>query len=369
MTPFNITNRAVDDSVFQVSDGTSQEFLEKFQSTYKFDINPDLTSEQRYELLNLLYKYKDVFAKDLLEIKACKNYEMDIPLRTNRKIYKRQYRLNQEDTAEADRQISQMLKAGIIEESQDMEYNSPYFLVAKKNGTKRLVVDLRAINEIIVPKLVQIPKITHLIEEITSQKPTFLSSIDLFSGFWQVPIRQRARPVTSFIAPTGIHYQFTRTPFGLCNSSHALASALLGLFSDKQRFRNLYLYVDDILAIASSFPEHLTTLEVMLENLKSNDFTCNPEKFSFCYSELEYLGYRISANSIRISKRRVDAVTKIQPPKNVKGLQRLMGLFNFFKRHIPKYAHKTARLLSVVCLLYTSPSPRDRTRSRMPSSA
>ena len=26
-------------------------------------------------------------------------------------------------------------------------------------------------------------------------------------------------------------------------------------------------------------------------------------------------------------------------------------------------------LMSVVCLLYTSPSPRDRTRSRMPSSA
>ena len=42
----------------------------------------------------------------------------------------------------------------------------------------------------------------------------------------------------------------------------------------------------------------------------------------------------------------------------------------------PLYAHIIETLLSVetidqvvVCLLYTSPSPRDRTRSRMPSSA
>ena len=273
---------------------------------------------------------------------------MHISLRTNRKIYKRQYRLNPEDTAEADRQISQMLKAGIIEESQDMEYNRLYILVAKKNGTKRLVVDLRAINEVVVPNLVQIPKIAHLMEEIISQKPTFLSSIDLFSGFWHVPIRQTARPVTSFTAPTGIHYQFTRTPFGLCNSPYGLSSALVGIFSDKQRFRNIYLYVDDILAIGSSWQEQLITLEVMLENLKSNDFTWNPEKCTFCYSELEYLGHRISAYSIRISKPPVEAVTKIQPPKNGKGLQRLLGLFNFFKRHIPKYAHETAHMRSLL---------------------
>ena len=30
---------------------------------------------------------------------------------------------------------------------------------------------------------------------------------------------------------------------------------------------------------------------------------------------------------------------------------------------------KTLRFMSEACLLYTSPSPRDRTRSRMPSSA
>ena len=41
-------------------------------------------------------------------------------------------------------------------------------------------------------------------------------------------------------------------------------------------------------------------------------------------------------------------------------------LFNFFKTGDPFY---DAIISTIVCLLYTSPSPRDRTRSRMPSSA
>ena len=41
----------------------------------------------------------------------------------------------------------------------------------------------------------------------------------------------------------------------------------------------------------------------------------------------------------------------------------------YFRRINPSYKFPSFNTISGTCLLYTSPSPRDRTRSRMPSSA
>ena len=69
-----------------------------------------------------------------------------------------------------------MLDAKVIEPSDTQYYNSPICLVAKKSGEKWLVVDLCAINSIITPKLVQLPKIEEMLDIITAHKPQFLST-------------------------------------------------------------------------------------------------------------------------------------------------------------------------------------------------
>jgi len=128
--------------------------LEKFHKQYGFKICPTLTEDQRYELLEKLYAYKHVFARDVTEIKACNGPRLKIDLHTNRKMFKRQFKLNEADKADITRQISEMQKADVIESFQNSDYNSPAFLVTKKNGQKRLVFDLRGINSLIRPKSV-----------------------------------------------------------------------------------------------------------------------------------------------------------------------------------------------------------------------
>ena len=59
-------------------------------------------------------------------------------------------------------EIDEMLQHNIIEPSTSVDYNSPVFLVDKKDGLKRLVVDLRHIDALIKPKLVQLPIINDL---------------------------------------------------------------------------------------------------------------------------------------------------------------------------------------------------------------
>jgi len=93
----------------------------------------------------MLYRYKSVFARDLTEIKQCKAEPLKL------ESFKRQYRLSEADKLEMGKQIKQMEEAGVIERSSSPYYNSPTYLVLKKSGQKRMVVDLRGLNSLIIP--------------------------------------------------------------------------------------------------------------------------------------------------------------------------------------------------------------------------
>jgi len=70
----------------------------------------------------------------LAEMKVYQRYEHDIELVSNQRIFKRNYRLTSEDAAIAEKQIQEMVDLGIVEETMDPYFNSPIFLVDKKNG-------------------------------------------------------------------------------------------------------------------------------------------------------------------------------------------------------------------------------------------
>ena len=80
-----------------------------------------------------------------------------------------------------------MEEYGVIEPSDSAYYNSPVFLVKKRDGSKRLVVDLRGINSLIVPTLIQLLNIDELLQKITQENPIWLTILDAKSAYWQCP--------------------------------------------------------------------------------------------------------------------------------------------------------------------------------------
>ena len=231
--------------------------LKNLATEYGFEINSELTPNQRQELLQILFNYKDVFARSLAEIKRYPHYELDIELMDNRKVFKRNYRLRPEEAETAQKLIQELEDADIIEEASSPDYNSPIFLVRKKNGTSRPVVDLRHINSLIRPKLIQLPNIDDLLDTITALKPKFLSCFDLRAGFWQIGVNERSRPLTSFTAPDGRRFMYKSVPMGLSVASAAMLKVLLHVFSGKNTSIGLYTYMDDILLVAPDWETHL----------------------------------------------------------------------------------------------------------------
>jgi len=140
------------------------------------------------------------------------------------------------------------------------------FLVAKKDGQKRFVIDLRELNSIIKPVTVQLPRVNELIDSIVSQNCKYISPCDLKSAFWSIPLTQASRRNTTFTSPDGLKFQYTVTPFGLCTSPAALQTVLLNVFSSKRP--HLKLYMDDICVATGTWGEHLLAIEQMLQTLE-----------------------------------------------------------------------------------------------------
>ena len=307
----------------------SRTVLDDFHKEYGFQLCPDLDEHKRYQVLEMLYRYKSVFARDMTEIKQCKGEPLKLELHTNRKMFKRQYRQSEPDKEEMGRQIKQMEDSGIIERSSSPYYKSPTYLVRKKNGKQRMVIDLRGINSLIVPQLTQLPQIEELLETITSNKPRFLTCIDILSAFYHVGLAEESRDLTSFTASDGRRYRYTRAPMGLSSSPSQLNLILSNIFSDKLRFHSLACYVDDILIYSKDWKSHMQQLQLALKTLQEND---SPTKAEIGFAEVKHLGYRLSAQSVRLSEKRIEAINKLQPPKNIKALQRLLGMLIYCKK-------------------------------------
>jgi len=341
ITPFQVVTDQP-----EVNDSPSAETLEQFLTEYKIDVNPQLPPADRHAFASLLFNNRDLFARSLQDIKTYPDFELELPLKDpNIKSYTRQYPLPHDDILEADRQVNELLQKGLISESTDCSFNSPMFVVKKRDGTGRMIVDLRRVNTLLKPFIVLLPKIETLLSEITALKVKWLSCIDIFKGFWNVKLSQKTNSVTSFINPlTGISYKWNCLPMGLSVSPAAFIYVMSRVFKDKSRFFFLFTYVDDLLIVSPTISEHLQHLRIVFNTLRANNLVINPTKTSIAHSKMDFLGYTISEDGICIAPSKIRAIERIEPPKSRKSLQRLLGLLNFFRKHIPNFSQRTVNM-------------------------
>jgi len=110
--------------------------------------------------------------------------------------------------------------------------------------------------------------------------------------------------------------------------------------------------MDDLIIDSNSWNSHLQHLELTLKTLQDVNIACNPRKTEISFPEIDYLGFRVSRNSMRLSEKRIEIISKITALKNVKALQRmnklltndklLAKLYSISLQEYSKYAEITA---------------------------
>lgn len=303
----------------------------------------DCPDELKDQLKEKLYRYKDILAKSGDPIGFCPLYEPTIPLTTDKPVYKPPFQIPHRMRSEMDKIIDDFMKGGIIEHSRS-PYNSPAFLVPKKDGGYRLVVDYRNLNQYVINDPHPLPRINQILECLGTAK--FFTAIDLYIGFHNVKIAPEDREKTAFSTHNG-HFQYVSLPMGLKNAP-AVFQRLMNLLLSGYLSNFSFIYVDDIVVYSPDAETHLNHLEMIFARLKETGFKVKLSKCQLFRTHINYLGYVVSTRGLMIDPIKTDAVENFPTPTNVKDLQAFLGLVNYFRvfiQHFAKTAQPLYRLL------------------------
>ena len=167
----------VTDEPVLVSDtGNSKAFLD--------NINMDhLNQSQIDDLTHVLCNFQSVFS-DMPGKTTLVSHDVRL-LEGARPVRQSPYPLHPERLELVNKEIKELLKLGIIEESEST-WAAPIVLVPKPDGTMRLCTDFRKLNAVTVPDPFPMPRVETLINRVGQAK--FLTKLDMTKGYWQVPI-------------------------------------------------------------------------------------------------------------------------------------------------------------------------------------
>jgi hypothetical protein len=225
------------------------------------------------------------------------------------------------------------LKSGILQPSVS-PYGSMVFVVPKKDGSPRFVVDYRSLNDVTVKNRYPLPLTDELFDR--TQGAQYFSTIDLRNGFHQIAIRPEDRAKTAFRTRFG-SFEYTVLPMGLCNAPGTFMQLMNSTFADMLD-KNVLCFLDDILVFSRTEEEHLQHLRVVLSRLRQQQLYAKLSKCAFMQREVEFLGHRIGADGLRVAPDKVSAVQQWPRPNNVKEVRSFLGLANFYRRFVQHYS-------------------------------
>ena len=283
------------------------------------------------DLQTIIAKHKAIFGQPN-QLKQANVPPMEIKT-TADPIHQRPYRSPFVKRQAIDTEIDQLLELGIIRESSS-PWASPVLLVPKKDGELRFCIDYRKLNDITVKNRYPLPFVQDIFDQLGGA--SVFSTLDMRSGYHQVPLTEDAIPKTAFVCHRG-QYEFTRVPFGLCNApSHY--QAIMNKVLAKHIGKRVMVFLDDVVVYSKDEKQHAHDLDLVLSDIKAADLTLKESKCHFGGKELDLLGYVISGEGIRAQPSKTAAIRQLPPPTSITELRRFLGMCSYYRQLVPEFA-------------------------------
>ena len=269
-----------------------------------------LSPLQQQQLNELFKKFQDVFSQGDDDLGNTPLLEHGIethgpPLR---QPYRRQ---NPAVRREEITQVQQMLSSNVIRPL-NSPWASPVVMVRKKDGSLWFCVDFRQLNAATIKDAHPLPRIDDLLDALHGAK--WFSTLDLKSGYWQVPIAEQDKEKIAFRTSSGQLFEFNQVPFGLCNAP-ATFSCLMDRVLAGLHWETCLFYLDDIIVFSSTWEEHLAWLREVFERLRHAKLKLRAAKCTFAAKEVSYLGHRVTEEGLLPDPSLLAAIRDIPPPK------------------------------------------------------
>ncbi|KII63031.1 Retrovirus-related Pol polyprotein [Thelohanellus kitauei] len=232
-----------------------------------------------------------------------------------------------------------MLQNGIITPS-NSPWSSPLVVVPKKNGDIRLGVDYRKLNNVTKQDAYALPRIDATFHTLAGS--TVFSTLDLYSGYWQIHLDEHDMEKTALPSPIGF-YEFSVMPFGLKNAPATCQRLMNNAFGNLDRYHAL-VYLDDIVIFSNDYASHLKHFKSVYCLLKSMNLKLRMEKCTFFRSEIKFLGFVINEQGISTDPDNVSAVKEWKIHKSRKENESFLGFVSYYRSFIPNLAEKESML-------------------------
>jgi hypothetical protein len=204
------------------------------------------------------------------------------------------------------KEINRLCDLGVLKPQFALEYQSPSFIIPKKNGTVCVVSDFRVLNLKLQQVSYPIPRIQDIL--ISLNGFTYAMSIELNMGYCAIRLTPNAQKSCTIVFPWG-KYSYLRLPMGIAN--------LLDIFQSKinqlmDGLNYVQAYLDNILILTkNAYEDHLSKLDTVLQKLHAASLKVNILKSTFATTLFEYLGYHIMTSSICPLTSKVEAIQQL----------------------------------------------------------
>ncbi|MCO5550275.1 hypothetical protein L7F22_003756 [Adiantum nelumboides] len=200
--------------------------------------------------------------------------------------------------------VQEMLEKRVITPSSS-EWASEFHLVHKDDGSYTFCIDFRPLNKVTIHDLYPLPRIDDLLDQLG--KLRYFTSLDLASGYWQIPLDPSDAHKTAFRTPNGL-FKFTRMPFGLSDAASTFQRTAHTVFLNLIQQGVLLVYLDDILIHTPTWTQHLEVLQEVLTQIHKHNLQLQLKKCKWGTTKLRFLGFIVSVDGVEMDPAKVKAI-------------------------------------------------------------
>ena len=236
--------------------------------------------------------------------------------------------------------LKMMLDAGVIRPS-----NSPWcnavVLVREKDGSLCFCIDFRRLNSVTVKDSHPLPRICETLESLVGA--AHYTTIDMNSGFWQVPMDDESKQYTAFTLGSMGLYECESMPFGLCNAPPTFQRLMLNCLGELNLTYCL-IYLDDVIIFSHTEEEHLEQMRVVFDRFREHGLKLKPSKCEVFWTEINYLAHYVSKEGVLPSKKNLEAIAQCPPLDTYTKVKSFIGLIGHYRHFIKGFTNIVAPL-------------------------